>query len=98
MRVRYAYKVDGGNVPPHHQPHNVDINHDLDSGRITIGLNEDVSSKEEGEAKLFERYEFVQLKFVQSTSTKELNIVLKNEQPFQYNKLSLRGYETTRRS
>lgn len=84
MRLRYAYIVDGGKVPPHHHPHSIDINHDLDTDRITIGNNDDVNSIVDGEAKLCEDYEYVKLDFIQATSTSKVGTILKNKQPFTY--------------
>jgi hypothetical protein len=80
MRLRYGYTVDGGLVPSHHQAHHVDINHDLEDGRITIGLNERFDSVDEAQKELLTRYDRVILDFVQSTSTKDLN--LKYNKPF----------------
>jgi hypothetical protein len=80
MRLRYAYKVDGGLVPSHHHPHNIDINHNLDDGRITIGLNERFESVDDAQNELLKRYDRVTLEFINSTSTNNLNLKLKWEQ------------------
>jgi uncharacterized protein YajQ (UPF0234 family) len=83
MRVRYGYRCDGGINPAHHNSKHIDINHDLDSGKITIGLNDRYNSLQEAEKELLSRYDFVELEFVQTTNTKTLDLVMKNE-PYNY--------------
>ena len=80
MRLRYAYKCDGGINPAHHHSKNVDINHDIDSGEITIGLNDRYDSIAKAEKELLSRYDFVELIFIQTTNTKTVGLVMKNEQ------------------
>ena len=80
MTLRYNYTVDGGRVPSHHHPHSIDINHDLDRKRITIGLNEKFDSVDDAQNELLNRYDRVTLNFVQATNTKDLNQQLKWEQ------------------
>lgn len=81
MRLRYTYKVDGGLVPPHHQPHSVEIHHDLDTGAVKIdGRREVFNSVDDAQDYVCNRYDRVTLKFVQSISTKNLNLDIKWEQ------------------
>ena len=83
MRVRYGYRCDGGINPAHHHPRHVDINHDLDSGKVSIDLNDCYDSLVEAQEELFSRYDYVELEFVSTTNTKTLDLVMKNE-PYNY--------------
>ena len=79
MRLKYYYTVDGGLVPSHHQAHSVEIHHNLDSGRITIGLNERFDSVDAAQNEIFKRYDYVRLNSVTTSNTKNLDLVMKSE-------------------
>jgi hypothetical protein len=77
LRQRYVYRCDGGINPGHHQAKNIEVYHDMGTGRTTIGLNEVVADKKEAERILCERYDVVSLEFIQTTSTKEMKLGIK---------------------
>ncbi len=77
MRLRYLYTVDGGLVPKHHQPHSIEIFHDYDQNRVSIGHNEVFDSVDDAQNELLKRYDSVILSFIQTTSTNFIEQKLK---------------------
>lgn len=76
--TEYYYKVDGGNVPDHHQPHNIIIQQS-ESG-FKIGLNTiPYPSLELAEKGLTKKYDRIVLQSTKTVYIQDVNRVIKWE-------------------